>query len=369
METKNIAPSFDRASELKAFDETKTGVKGLVDSGISQIPRIFHHSSVKLANPEPVSSDLLHLKTIPTIDLGGRVFEDELKHKNAIEKIKEAAEKWGFFQVINHGVSLELLEKMKDGVRGFHEQSPEVRKDFYSRDLTRKFQYSSNFDLYSSPAANWRDTVACTMDPDPPNPQDIPEICRDVTIEYSEQVMNLGEFLFTLLSEALGLNPNHLNDMDCSKGLIMLCHYYPPCPEPDLTLGTSQHADNTFLTVLLPDQIEGLQVLREGYWFNVPHVPGALIINIGDLLQLITNDKFVSLEHRVLANRATRARVSVAGFFTTAMRPNPTMYGPIRELVSKENPPKYRETTIRDYTAYFSAKGLDGTSALLHFKI
>jgi isopenicillin N synthase-like dioxygenase len=192
---------------------------------------------------------------------------------------------------------------------------------------------------------------------------------RDVTIEYSEQVMNLGEFLFTLLSEALGLNPNHLNDMDCSKGLIMLCHYYPPCPEPDLTLGTSQHADNTFLTVLLPDQIEGLQVLREGYWFNVPHVPGALIINIGDLLQLITNDKFVSLEHRVLANRATRARVSVAGFFTTAMRPNPTMYGPIRELVSKENPPKYRETTIRDYTAYFSAKGLDGTSALLHFKI
>jgi isopenicillin N synthase-like dioxygenase len=292
METKNIAPSFDRASELKAFDETKTGVKGLVDSGISQIPRIFHHSSVKLANPEPVSSDLLHLKTIPTIDLGGRVFEDELKHKNAIEKIKEAAEKWGFFQVINHGVSLELLEKMKDGVRGFHEQSPEVRKDFYSRDLTRKFQYSSNFDLYSSPAANWRDTVACTMDPDPSTrySRDL-----DVTIEYSEQVMNLGEFLFTLLSEALGLNPNHLNDMDCSKGLIMLCHYYPPCPEPDLTLGTSQHADNTFLTVLLPDQIEGLQVLREGYWFNVPHVPGALIINIGDLLQASLHNQYIFL--------------------------------------------------------------------------
>jgi len=116
---------------------------------------------------------------------------------------------------------------------------------------------------------------------------------RDVTIEYSEQVMNLGEFLFTLLSEALGLNPNHLNDMDCSKGLIMLCHYYPLCPEPDLTLGTSQHADNTFLTVLLPDQIEGLQVLREGYWFNVPHVPGALIINIGDLLQASLHNQYI----------------------------------------------------------------------------
>ena len=103
MESTKIAPSFDRASELKAFDETKTGVKGLVDSGISKIPRIFHHSSVKLANPEPVSSDLLHLKTIPTIDLGGRDFQDAIKHKNAIEGIKEAAAKWGFFQVINHG--------------------------------------------------------------------------------------------------------------------------------------------------------------------------------------------------------------------------------------------------------------------------
>lgn len=64
---------------------------------------------------------------------------------------------------------------------------------------------------------------------------------RDVMLEYTKHVMTLGEFLFELLSEALGLDPNHLNEMDCSKGLLMLNHYYPPCPEPDLTLGTSQH--------------------------------------------------------------------------------------------------------------------------------
>ncbi|XP_023632862.1 1-aminocyclopropane-1-carboxylate oxidase homolog 3 [Capsella rubella] len=368
METIKVT-SFDRASELKAFDETKTGVKGLVDAGVSKIPRIFHHPPAKLSNPKPLPSDLLHLKTIPTIDLRGRVFEDVISRKNAVEGIKEAAAKWGFFQVINHGVSLDLLERMKEGVRNFHEQSPEVRKDFYTRDFSRRFMYLSNFDLFSSPAANWRDTFACTMAPNPPEPHDLPEACRDVMIEYAKQAMKLGEFLFELLSEALGLNSNHLKDLDCSKGLLMLSHYYPPCPEPDQTLGTSQHADNSFLTVLLPDQIEGLQVRREGYWFDVPHVSGALIINIGDLLQLITNDKFISLEHRVLANRSSRARVSVACFFTTGMRPNPTMYGPIRELVSEANPPKYRETTIREYATHFNAKGLDGTSALLHFKI
>lgn len=104
-------------------------------------------------------------------------------------------------------------------------------------------------------------------------------------LEYSKQTVSLGEFLFELLSEALGLKPNHLKDIDCSKGLRMLCHYYPPCPEPDLTLGASKHSDSSFITVLLPDQIEGLQVLREGFWFDVPPAPGALIINVGDLLQ------------------------------------------------------------------------------------
>ncbi|CAH8391682.1 unnamed protein product [Eruca vesicaria subsp. sativa] len=398
METAKIA-SYDRLSELKAFDETKTGVKGLVDAGVSKVPRIFHHSSLRQSIPKPLSSELLHVTTIPTFDIGGRIFKDETKRKNVIQGIKEASEKWGFFQVINHGVPLDLLEKMKDGVREFHEQPPEVRKQYYGRDFSRKFMYLSNFDLFSAPTANWRDTFSCTIAPDPPKPEDLPEICRDVMLEYTEHVMNLGEFLFELLSEALGLDPNHLKELDCSKGLLMLNHYYPPCPEPDLTLGTTQHSDNSFLTVLLPDQIEGLQINREGHWYDVPHVPGALIINVGDLLQvslhnqrllpcfalfncicvlvcyvcfllqLITNDKLISLEHRVLANRATRARVSIACFFTTGVRPNPRLYGPIKELVSEENPPKYREITIREYAAHVTAKGLDGTSALLHFKL
>jgi isopenicillin N synthase-like dioxygenase len=110
--------------------------------------------------------------------------------------------------------------------------------------------------------------------------------------------MNLGTLLFALLSEALGLNPNHLKDMGCAEGLIALCHYYPPCPEPEMTVGTTKHCDNDFLTVLLQDHIGGLQVLYDDKWIDITPVPGALVVNVGDLLQASFMYSYVYIDRR-----------------------------------------------------------------------
>ncbi|KAK2966108.1 hypothetical protein RJ640_001522 [Escallonia rubra] len=133
--------------------------------------------------------------------------------------------------------------------------------------------------------------------------------------------------------------------------------------EPELTLGTSKHADPSFLTVLMQDEIAGLQVLHENQRVDVPPIRGGFLVNIRNFLQLVSNDKFKSNKHRVLANRIG-PRISVPCFLYGPV-PSCKLYGLIKELISEGNPTLYREVQLDKYIAKFLSTGLDEYQELI----
>ena len=106
--------------------------------------------------------------------------------------------------------------------------------------------------------------------------------------EYSKWVQEIGQKLLSLLSLGLGVEKNELKDSlggDELKYLLKI-NYYPPCPRPDLALGVPAHTDMCAITILVPNDVQGLQVFRDDHWFNVDYIPNALVIHIGDQLEV-----------------------------------------------------------------------------------
>ncbi|XP_043811057.1 1-aminocyclopropane-1-carboxylate oxidase homolog [Manihot esculenta] len=95
-----VSSDYCRKRELKAFDDTKAGVKGLVDAGIAQVPRIFHCQSDDLNKISHSHADF------PVIDLGG-IDQGSAFRKEIVDKVRNASETWGFFEVVNHGIPVD----------------------------------------------------------------------------------------------------------------------------------------------------------------------------------------------------------------------------------------------------------------------
>ncbi|KAI4310566.1 hypothetical protein MLD38_035535 [Melastoma candidum] len=361
----NGSTTYDRMKAIKEFDEAKIGVKGLSDSGADTIPEFFRHPQSSLSDLKPVRTSVA--KGIPVIDLSS--LNDLAQRPKIVQQVKDAAKTWGFFQVVNHGVATSVLDSTLEAVKNFHELPHEVKSKYYKREEFGGVMYTSNNDLYRSSAACWHDSIQAWLSPMPLNEEDLPEVCRKEVVAWNGHVKGVGEAVMELLSEGLGLDKGKFKELSFPDVRVFVGHYYPYCPQSDLTMGITSHTDPGVVTVLLPNEVKGLQVRHDGEWVEIEPVHGGLIVNVGDFLQIVSNGEYRSVEHRVIANGSKEPRVSAVVFFNLYRWREGDVYGPLPELVSADRPAIYRDFTKEEFNSNFYSKGLDSKSFVDKIKI
>ncbi|KAK4280289.1 hypothetical protein QN277_011931 [Acacia crassicarpa] len=286
-------------------------------------------------------------KIIPVVDLGGQDRDEIVKH------VLKASEEYGFFQVVNHGVSKDLMEETVNIYKEFHGMSGKEKVEECSKDPKGRCKLYTSSQIGNSEAIKyWKDSLT---HPCPPNGDFInywpkkPTKYSDVVGKYTRELRNLGRKILELLCEGLGLKPGYFNG-DLSENPEILVHHYPPCPDPSLTLGMAKHRDATLITILLQEQhVEGLQVLKDGQWIGVEPIPNAFVVNIGLILQMISNGRLIGAEHRVVTNSST-SRTSVAYFIYPS---NESIIEPAKVLTNGSIQPTYRSMTCAEFRGNF----------------
>ncbi|XP_057421432.1 flavonol synthase/flavanone 3-hydroxylase-like [Lotus japonicus] len=323
------------------------------------VPFRFANNTALCLSPEfilpeekrPCLCDVSSMHSVPIIDLKGY---DECEH-GLVQKISEVSQQWGMFQVINHGVSPDLCRGVLAALLEFFQLPPEERSIFFTKDHSEPVKILNYYFNGSDQkkVAMWSETFTHPWHPTedfkhylPTNPPQY----RDVFAAYAKEVGTLMNRLLSLMSQGLGLEEGSLvRRLGANPNFYSHANYYPPCPEPELTMGLNEHNDITALTILQLNGVPGLQVEYDGKWVPVDPVPDAFVIIVADQIQVLSNGRYKSPAHRAVTNRWL-SRLSLAMFYA----PNDeVVIGPMEELTDEELPPIYRNYRHKEYMEEF----------------
>lgn len=249
-----------------------------------------------------------------------------------MEMIKDACENWGFFELVNHGISHEQMDAVEKLTKGHYRKCMEQRfKELVAAKALEGVQteikdmdWESTFFLRHLPVSNVSDFP------------DLDEEYKKVMKDFALKLEKLAEELLDLLCENLGLEKGYLKKaFHGSKGpnFGTKVSNYPPCPKPDLIKGLRAHTDAGGIILLFQDDtVSGLQLLKDGQWVDVPPMRHSIVVNLGDQLEVITNGKYKSVLHRVVA-QTDGNRMSIASFYNPG---NDAVIYPAPALLEKE---------------------------------
>jgi len=276
-------------------------------------------------------------ETIPVIDI------NEIRSPATLAALDAACREWGFFQVVNHGIPQPAIDKAIGQARAFFAQPLDAKRaisrsrenpwGFFDRELTKNVRdLKQVYDFGPAHGGNIR----------PQWPAGMPEF-RNAVHGYYRHCERLAYRLLAAISTNLGMSPGFL-----SRGFgpghtsFLRLNYYPvpltPASASAGHFGVGQHTDAGALTILLQDEQPGLEVFRNNAWHVVEPRSDALVINIGDIVQVWSNDHYFAALHRVVAS-AAKERFSIPFFLNPGYE---TDYAPVPTMIDTARPARYR---------------------------
>ncbi|MBA0706140.1 hypothetical protein Golax_018268 [Gossypium laxum] len=308
-----------------------------------------------------------HLPSVPIIDLQKLAAGDFVDSE--LQRLHSACKKWGLFQVVNHSVSISLLEDFKLEIENFFKLPHEDKKLLWQKPDNHE-GFGQLFVVSEDQKLDWSDMFYITTLPH--NLRNIelfeklPLKLRQAMEMYSIEVKNLALRILDYMARALNMGTEEMRELFNDGIQSMRINYYPPCPEPDMTIGFSPHSDADALTILFQlSETEGLQVRKDGKWVSIKPLPNALVVNIGDIMEIFSNGIYRSIEHRAVVN-STKERLSIATFYSSKLD---SELGPALSLIGPSNPAIFRRVPLEKYFKEFFARRLNGKSYLDFMRI
>jgi len=310
---------------------------------------------------------------IPVIDLGPYLAGAPNAVERTAAELRHALTKIGFYFIVNHGISPDLVRETFRQTARFHAQplakKLEVKLDRHNVGyLPMKGDTLRNSTVAAVTKANLNEAlfVARDLPPDHPEvaasrrfrsanrwPAELPGF-RETVVEYCGALERLVRRMVRLYARALDLPAEYFDAAFSEPQYKLRATHYPDQPAAaDDEFGIAPHTDTSFLTLLAPNEVPGLSIrTRSGDWIAAPPVPDAFVVNGGQLLLRWTNDRFLATPHRAV-NRSGGERYALA-FFCDANIDWPIAAVPT--CVGPGNPPKYPTTYFTEYMAEYQAR-------------
>lgn len=272
----------------------------------------------------------MSIHSVPTIDISPLISKstnDEGRLDDCIQQISDACREWGFFYIENHGVSNEIIKSFRRDMGTFFHlpqgslkainRTKENSRGYFDDELTKnKLDWKRCFDFGAQDGS----LDNSGLDGHNQWPSKDEHATFEITMrEYFQQLETLSELLLDALCRGLGINSDALkSDFNGNHTSYLRLNYYPKCPDPSSNLAIHHHTDAGALTILYQDdEISSLQVWKDEKWHFIPPRKDTFVINVGDMIQVWSNDEYKAPLHQVQAN-AEKERYSAPFFYNPA---------------------------------------------------